>query len=148
MVNSKRSAGDRWGLPRILLIIPDDGMIRIFVVFGAFFFLRETAKDTSQPLETLSRWDYQPDLRDSFGLSHDLQHARRGRMKVVHAWNCVLIADHNPFRRLDAIAVTSEAVQSCVTIVFNLNSNHPVAKTMRYVRYDIIESSLHGDKLE
>jgi len=38
---SKRPAGDRWGLPRILLIIPYDEMTRIFVAFGAFFFLRE-----------------------------------------------------------------------------------------------------------
>lgn len=62
---SKRPAGDRWGLPGILLIILNARMTRAFV---AFFFLCETAEDASRPLETLSRWDHWPDSTRFFRL--------------------------------------------------------------------------------
>lgn len=66
-------------------------------------------------------------LQDSFGLLYGSQYVRRGRMQVVYPLNRVLIADHNPFRR------NRDYVRELCKVALNLNSDRPVAKTMRYV---------------
>lgn len=92
--HSRRLASDRWGLPRIFLIIPDVRMTRIFVASDVLLSPRNHRRCIAIAGNAISMGS---STRSTRFFRLVAVYATQ-RMQVVHAMNRMLIADHNSFR--------------------------------------------------